>query len=465
MAQYIKQANIFGRIGTGIGKGLAEQVPKEIENQRLKSGLNDLAAESDKGNLSPASFLAKASGTYGITPQMIQSFGELAKIQNQGNAYRKGAGRQGMNSDERNPAEIRSSPDLKDVQFANIMQKANDSQNQQGIPGQKMPPQGQVNNQQQTPNQNPNENVPQVAEGNALNKQNLTRLPWTPQQRQSTIADYIDQGFLPDQARQLQQDDESRDLAEPEAHKQRQADIKAAKGEVRDTLKRHLETKLQKTGENVFKDVEGKMILNAERGMTRDLIQNPKADIDNVANDWSERLYNTAVAKDKMRKLGKTTGIENLIKGETAEKKLKEYQDIFKRSGNLEEFKNMLEGPDFGMSAQAAASVAFPPNKSISNYISNIKASPVPNNADQKARKAALDIEKLSIGPDDSILAIVRGLTQRDPYFDQQAFLDQISEDKDELGLNERQRLELAEGVRNILPNWEDLLYLPIFRR
>jgi hypothetical protein len=62
-------------------------------------------------------------------------------------------------------------------------------------------------------------------------------------------------------------------------------------------------------------------------------------------------------------------------------------------------------------------------------------------------------------------LAIVRRLSERDPYFDQQSFLDQISEDKDQLGLNERQRLELAEGAKGILPNWADLLYLPIFRR
>lgn len=452
----IPQPSIFGRIGTGIGKGIAETLPKEIERQQMLQGLQEFAGDDPR-----LQKMAQLYGIRGITPQMVQTFGELEKIQNQGNAYRRSAGGgQPMNEGQMN--QPRSSPNLNDINFANIIQKQNNAANQ-------MAPQGEVNNLQQTPNQNANENIPQVIPGNPLNQQNLTRMPWTPQQRDSTIANYIDQGFLPDQARQLQQDDESRDLSEPAAYKQRLEDIDQAKGKVRDSLKRHLETKLQKSGENVFKDVEGRMILNAERGMTRDLIMNPKADIDNVANDWSERLYNTAIAKGKMKTLGETTGLESFLKGNSSEKKLKEYQDIFKRSGNLDEYKNILQGPGFGLSPSAAASFAYPPNSKINKKIDtfNPKSSIglfKPTNKFEEARKIALEIEN-DIEPDDSVLAIARKLADKDPFFDQQAFIDQISEDKNEIGLNERQRLELAEGVGNILPNWGDLLYLPIFRR
>ena len=38
MAQEIKNANIWGRVGTEIGKGLSEQVPKEIERIRGTTG-------------------------------------------------------------------------------------------------------------------------------------------------------------------------------------------------------------------------------------------------------------------------------------------------------------------------------------------------------------------------------------------------------------------------------------------
>lgn len=461
MVQYIKQGDIFGRVGSGIGQGLAEQIPKEIEHQRFRSGLQNLAKKS--GDQSPMESFLEAAGTYGATPQFVQSFGELARQQAQGNAYRKSSGST-PKMPQQNPMQMREST-------SNLPEYSSDMPNAQqqiGRPNQKISPSAQVENQQRTPNIKSTEDIPQTSEGNPLNQRNLTRLPWTPVQRNQVVSDYIDQGFLPDQAKQLAADDESRDLGEPVAHKERQKDIEEGKKKVRDALKRHLETKLQKTEENVYKDVEGPMILNAERGMIRDLIKNPKADIDNIANDWSERLYRTAIAKGKMKTFGKTTGIESLFKGEGPYKRLKEYQDIFKRSGNLEEFKNILQGDDFGLSAQGASSVAYPPNQKIDKFLSNYKSSSAlqyhaPQKA-QEARKAAIELEN-DIGPDDSVLAIVRKLSDKDPYFDQQSFLDQISEDKDQLGLNERQKLELGEGIRNILPNWADLLYLPIFRR
>ncbi len=275
--------------------------------------------------------------------------------------------------------------------------------------------------------------------------------------------------------------DEAAYLQEPEAYRSRLEQVQAGKDKANESLKRHLETKLQKTGEDVYKDIEGPMIINTQRAMQRDLIEHPDADIDNVANDWSERLYRTALAKGELRKLGATTGFEALFKGDQANKKLREFQDIFKRSGNLEEFRNILkqspkaiETKDkqgnvsrsptgLGMSSEGSALVAFPPSKRIASYIAGHKSSQIPDA--RRARKAALDIGEMGLGPDDSVLAIARALSDKDAFFDQEAFFDQISEDKDRLGLNARQRQELAEAGRDILPNWADLLYLPLFRR
>lgn len=464
MVQVLPQSgSLFGRIGAGIGQGLSEQLPKEMERGRLAQGLQQF--EQDSAGLNPIQSLARLSAIPGITPQMIQSFGELAKIQNQGNAYARASGGQpnseigGSNSPSQNKTK-------------------NNPINPQG----QNPTNITIENNQKTPNMDRKGDTPQVIPGNPLNEQNLPRTPWSPQERNAAISDYINKGFFPDQAKQLAADDESRYLAEPDVHQERQKTLDKAKGEVRDSLKRHLETKLQKTGENIFKDVEGPMILNAERGMIRDLILNPGKDVDNVANDWSERLYRTAIAKGKLRSLGQNTGWENFLKGNQSLKQLQEYQDIFKRSGNLEEFQNILKQKNtpaqfdsegkiikpetfgLGMSDQGSASVAYPPNNKIEKYISKVKPSATPAQSAQKARKVALEIEK-DITADDSIASIARKLSDVDPYFDQQAFYDQISEDKDQIGLNERQRLELAEGIRNILPNWGDLLFLPIFRR
>jgi hypothetical protein len=78
MAQKIKQGNIFGRIGTGVGKGLAEQLPKEIERGRLASGLKELG--NQKG-LTPFQQFSSLASLPGVTPQMIQSGSDLLRQQ------------------------------------------------------------------------------------------------------------------------------------------------------------------------------------------------------------------------------------------------------------------------------------------------------------------------------------------------------------------------------------------------
>lgn len=82
----IKQGNIFGRVGESVGKGLMNTVPKEAERYRLSQGLKNLEQESSRGNLTPLQLFTKASAIPGITPQMVQSFGELAKQQQQAGA-------------------------------------------------------------------------------------------------------------------------------------------------------------------------------------------------------------------------------------------------------------------------------------------------------------------------------------------------------------------------------------------
>ena len=84
MSYEVKPANIFGQLGKTIGKGLSEQLPKEMENYRLRQGLESLSKEAP--NLSPLQFSTKAFGTYGITPQMTQSLGNLAQQESRNKA-------------------------------------------------------------------------------------------------------------------------------------------------------------------------------------------------------------------------------------------------------------------------------------------------------------------------------------------------------------------------------------------
>lgn len=84
MAQTIKNANIFGRIGSSFGKGLADQLPEEIAHHRLQSGLRQF--EQDAPGLDPVQLVSRAAGIKGIRPQTEQSLGEVAKQQARGNA-------------------------------------------------------------------------------------------------------------------------------------------------------------------------------------------------------------------------------------------------------------------------------------------------------------------------------------------------------------------------------------------
>lgn len=83
MAQIIKQPSIFGRLGTGIGKGLGEQIPKEIERNRLASGLKSLGEQK---NLDPYQRFAGLAGVAHEYPQILQSGERILNQQARGQA-------------------------------------------------------------------------------------------------------------------------------------------------------------------------------------------------------------------------------------------------------------------------------------------------------------------------------------------------------------------------------------------
>lgn len=473
MVQIVEQqGDIFGRIGKGLGRGLSEQIPKEVERYKLSSGLRSL--EQEVGNLTPLQQLTRLSSIPGVTPQMVQSFGELARIQNQRNSYRNRLDQSGQVPTERAEEELQeASPDQKTRERLPLENQVNPAQAAMIAASS-----GALDNRQRTSNVRPEERTAEIVNENPLNPAALTRLPWTPQQRDARILDYANQGFLIDKAEQLASDDEARDLAEPEAYQKRLDQLNEKSDQARQEFRRQLETKLQKSGEGVFKDVTGEMLANMERGMERDLRERPNSSFKDVANDWSNRALNVAKAKDQLSKMAQTTGLESLFKGDQDLNKLRSYQEIFKKAGNSEEYYNLLrkapEEGGFGLSTQGAAAVAFPETKKVKEYINSFK----PNNnkatqwgsiinpkkIEENSIKAAIDIEKL-IDADDSLLTIARSLSEKSPSFNQNAFFKQLNEDQDLLRLNDRQRRELAEGPKDIIPTWGDVKYLPWTRR
>jgi hypothetical protein len=92
--------NAFGRIGKGIGKGLSDQLPKEVERGRLSAGLKKLEKESE--GLDPMQYFSRAITIPGITPQMVESLGQLVQRRMQAKAlqdFNSGEGKEGRGAD------------------------------------------------------------------------------------------------------------------------------------------------------------------------------------------------------------------------------------------------------------------------------------------------------------------------------------------------------------------------------
>lgn len=89
MAQYIKNADIFGRIGSGLGEGIGQTLNKEIERGRLAEGLQQLGKQKD---LSPFERFSGLVSLPGTTPQIIQSGGDLLRQESYNRAQAAGSG-------------------------------------------------------------------------------------------------------------------------------------------------------------------------------------------------------------------------------------------------------------------------------------------------------------------------------------------------------------------------------------
>jgi len=78
MVQKIRQADPFGRLGESIGKGIEEQVPREIERRRLASGLKELG---DQKGLTPFQQFAGLASLPGSTPHIVEHGTNLLRQQ------------------------------------------------------------------------------------------------------------------------------------------------------------------------------------------------------------------------------------------------------------------------------------------------------------------------------------------------------------------------------------------------
>jgi hypothetical protein len=449
MASYkVKQGDIFGRVGSGIGRGLAESLPKEMERGRLASGLSQFEQESE--GLSPMQQFTRLASIPGIVdrPQLIQTLGELAK-------------NQGLRTSIRNNAKdiqpVKEKGKLDDVRFANLQERRNVEQ--------------ATDNDIKTREQVQNENVPRESTGqsqilpkNPLREETKTVVPLSPEEFNQKISENWDSnpGLTFDQVVQKTNQDEERRKAMPEAERIEDERLKGIQKEIKEKFTDQLSTKLQKEGKGTFSDITGEMQTNLIRGMEHDLAKNPNLSVDDVVNRWTNKALNLAKTKTQLNKLAnEQNSLAGFFKqGETIEK-LQNYQKTFKDSDNSEEYFNILK-KDFGMSPHSAAQIAYPRSDNVKQVIKKI---PSISYTDQIkiSKKIATDIEQ-ALTRNDSLLAISKNIKDIDDNFNERAFFQQLSEDRDRLSLSEVQIRELGEGVPDWTPNWGDTWFFPNWR-
>ena len=425
----LARPGFWARTGNLAGQGLAESIPKEAERLRLAQGLKELGQNKDQD---PFDTFAGLITQPGITAQGIQTGGELLKQRALGNAYGKVRG--GKNNPTQTRALNAGQPSPSDVNFGGI--------------------------NPQNPNVSGNAAQPGIVNTNPLRQEALPQQPWTPEQRDERIGEYLDSGFTPDQAVARAADDETRELAVSPAQRARDEYVKGVQTEVKDKFKEQLLLKLEKDEKGVFKDITGDNIAAMQRGMERDLSLNPRATVDSVVNDWTQKALDLAKDKSKLKSMEDEGGISRLFHSKENMTRLENLSKRYKETGNSEELFNKLKSDGFGMSAPGAATIAYPLSKSVKEYTGKLKQKDHRSPERINSAKYADDIANV-LKPDDSLLTIAREIKRKDPFFNVHEFIKYFSDNQDIIGLTPLQRRDLEESPEDIIPNWGDLTILP----
>lgn len=452
MAGYkVSQGNIFGRVGEGFGRGLAESLPKEIERSRLASGLESLANEE---GLSPFQKFSRLASLPGTNPQIIQSGENLLRQEGMRKNIRENKGLYGQTPNERLQVDLNLGKNITDR-----------------LPPSRSEPIRQDRNIHQ-------ENIEEqnlIGGGNPTRDTVKTFQPPTPTEFQDKLGDIWDSNPQLDfnQARDLTEDYFSKLANQPEAVRAEDKRLEDARSSLNNEFKKELELKLQKQGPDTFQDLTGDMQNNLFRSMQRDLIDNPKMSKENAINKWTSKALELVKMKDELNGLARQNSIKAFFNEGTTLDKVNNAQKYYSDSGNLEEFYDFLRTENseptrnangdvvqagrtgMGWSSGQAAQAAFPRSNKVKSYINGMDTKNF-----KDASKAAIDISQV-MTRNDSPLAIARNIFNKNPEFDVRSFLRTMSDYQKDFGLSPRQIKELSADDRAVLPNWNDIWFLP----
>ncbi len=457
MVQVVEQTpSIFGRIGKGFGQGLGEQIPKEVDRYRLSKGLEALGKNA--GNLSPLEQYTQLASIPGALehPELIRSFTELAKQQGIRNAYKRNR------ADAPTREDIPKTPEaIRNTNFANL---SADQIQRSVVQGQTIPS-NQTREQEAISN-------PPAANENPLNEKFIPPSPWNQARNESAINEAFDRGLATTFPEAQAYANSQREIYEraPEEYRKQLDYKKGIDKEVDDLFDKHLETRLQKKGNETFADIPGDLQLKIKK-KARNSVATGKMTPEQAAEYYSAKALDLAKSKSQALKIANRDIWDRILpyKKDEALKNLQHIAQNYSDMGADEDFYNFLttdaigengRQDGLGLSPGGAAIIQYPRTEKVKSLIKNTKISN--KNPSESTRSFAQELFK-AITPNDSFLAIARQMKQQDANFDEYAFFDYLRDNKDQYGSIPRLDREVSNGVSDFFPNWRDIGLFPAF--
>ena len=421
--------SIAGRIGAGIGRGLSESLPKEVERWRLSQGLQNL-----KNNPGQSQFdnLINLYSTPGVTPEMAQQLAPLLNQAAQKQSRQNGQNRQQGQSRTPIAANQRNGQNAFQPGFANAPQTRFEEQMRVGQPQQQQAQPGQPRREGQgiTPGI-PTAEAQQAAVSPVYRE--------SPQEIRNRADELIDEhGYSDQQAQDIAQREADTNYANAVENQQLATRQNAAETNFTTKLDDKIQNKTHKTpkadsANSLFKTVPGE-VYERQKQRGQNLILSGKTDTQ-AADIVSEDLSNMDKAITAM---GTQIGSRPLF-GQASpqlKKDIKTFKKPFEDAGELETFKDQqVDKLDIG--DHLASFQAWEPNKKIEKEIINTSVNDSPEQI--AARIAPLITDK------DSIFSI--GYLLHKVGADDVKVIEKLQDMKNNrlLNTNDRQGREFAE--------------------
>ena len=388
MSFQVKPASLAGRLGEGLGKGFAEQVPREAERYRLSQGLQNIR---NTPNMSQTDRLISLYSTPGITPEMASTIAPLlAQEQVKQNRQNRG-GQQNVNPPSQIPMPPRQVPQQTGIQSPEIQEQINTKNLNQGNINPQAQPQYQQNQQV-----NPSITTPEAQQ--SLLKPVLNATPEQLAQRGYELENLY--GLPPGSGyNEAVKEDQTRVANETEMQ-----NLAARESAVKNQVDNQFTTTLGNLGSDLgvgFGEERKKELNNAYED-----VASGRKTVLQATNEASERLHKVAEDLTSLKKIGSTwfPGSEESLKS------MKQISNRFAKRNQQKLFYNTLQS-DIGLSPSYAKYLANPVSTPYANFLKSTKDINAPLNLSRKAIPKKVDNAKIaeqlleSLGKNDSILS------------------------------------------------------------